>query len=119
MLYDETPYDVGPAEFVNLIRNAKYVCTDSFHGSVFSIIHEKQFVVFDRFSENARNSTNSRISSLCSILGLNDRRFSKDSDIFAMQEKRIPYDEVNKKLELLRESSIKFLNSAFDRIRDK
>ena len=32
---DEIPYNIGPGEFINLIRNAKYVCTDSFHGTVF------------------------------------------------------------------------------------
>lgn len=31
-------YDIAPDGFVNLIKNAKYVCTDSFHGSVFSTI---------------------------------------------------------------------------------
>ena len=45
---DEAPYDVGPEEFVNLIRHAKYVCTDSFHGSVFSILYRKQFISFNR-----------------------------------------------------------------------
>ena len=39
---DYAPFDVGPAEFVNLIRNAEYVFTDSFHGSVFSMLYQKQ-----------------------------------------------------------------------------
>jgi len=38
---DETPYDIGPAEFLNLIRNAEFVCTDSFHCSVFSILYKR------------------------------------------------------------------------------
>lgn len=41
---DEALYDVGPSEFINLIRNANYVCTDSFHGSVFSILNKKEFL---------------------------------------------------------------------------
>ena len=32
---DVTPYDVGPREWINLIKNAEYVCTDSFHRIVF------------------------------------------------------------------------------------
>lgn len=35
---DYAPYNISPADFVNLVKNAKYVCTDSFHGTVFSII---------------------------------------------------------------------------------
>ena len=33
---DEVPNDIGPFEFINLVKNAQYVCTDSFHGCVFS-----------------------------------------------------------------------------------
>ena len=32
---DYYPWEAGPAEWVNLIAHASYVCTDSFHGSVF------------------------------------------------------------------------------------
>jgi hypothetical protein len=41
-------YAVGPHEFVWLIKNAKYICTDSFHGSVFSFLYGKPFAVFAR-----------------------------------------------------------------------
>lgn len=41
---DYTPFDIGPAEFVNLIRNAKYIFTDSFHGSVFSMLYKNSFL---------------------------------------------------------------------------
>ena len=37
---DVALYDVGPDRFLNLLRGAAYICTDSFHGSCFSIIHE-------------------------------------------------------------------------------
>ena len=62
---DETPYDIGPCEFLNLIKNAEYVCTDSFHGTVFSLINNVEFFTFERFkSKNEKVSTNSRIYSL-------------------------------------------------------
>ena len=32
-----TVFDAGPGEFVNLIANASYICTDSFHGTLFSL----------------------------------------------------------------------------------
>lgn len=115
-IFDVTPFNVGPSEFVNLIRNAKYICTDSFHGSVFSIIHKKQFCIFDRFSENSKHSTNSRITSLCSVLGLNNRRFTEGADIYEIQKNPIQYDHVSQKLQEIRESSIEFLNNAFERI---
>ncbi len=41
-------YDVSPADFVSLIKNATYILTDSFHATAFSVIYEKQFFVFER-----------------------------------------------------------------------
>lgn len=36
-------YSCGPLEFLDLIKNAELVITTSFHGTVFSVIFEKQF----------------------------------------------------------------------------
>jgi hypothetical protein len=106
---DEQLFEVGPAEFVNLIRNAEYVCTDSFHGSVFSILHHKKFLTFNRFAQGA-NSRNGRIDSLCNLLGLKERRFK--SDIYKEIQKDIDYIRVDKKLEKLRENSLDFLEKS-------
>lgn len=40
---DECLINVGPAEFLGLFRDAKYVCTNSYHGLAYSIIFEKEF----------------------------------------------------------------------------
>ena len=55
--------DAGPVEFINLIQNAEYICTDSFHGSVFSVLLKKKFVVFNRYPEKYKSSKNTRIES--------------------------------------------------------
>ena len=95
---DAAPYDVGPDRFLNILRNASAVCTDSFHGTVFSIIYEKQFIVFNRYSADARYSKNSRIDSLCANLGLNDRRYAGVDDIRQKMESSIQYDRIREKL---------------------
>lgn len=65
-------YDVGPDEFLGLVRNASYVFTDSFHGTIFSCIFERSFFVFPRFTKTATLSTNTRIESLLFALNLQD-----------------------------------------------
>lgn len=40
---DEVLVDVGPAEFLGLFRDAAYICTNSYHGLVYSLIFEKRF----------------------------------------------------------------------------
>ena len=49
-------FDTESDEFVNLIRNAEFACTDSFHGSGFSILNHKKFVTFNRFSDESKKT---------------------------------------------------------------
>ena len=44
----------GPAEFLGLFAAADYVVTNSFHGTVFSVIFEKKFVVFGYEGRSSR-----------------------------------------------------------------
>lgn len=101
-------FDMDASDFVNLIRHAEYILTDSFHGSVFSILHHKKFMTFNRFNAGA-NSRNSRIDSLCTLLGLNARRY--DGNVMNV-EKDIDYIGVEERLGELRAGSIKYLETA-------
>ena len=112
---DEAPYDVSPERFLNILRNAKYVCTDSFHGTAFSAIFHKKFIVFDRYSNESSNSKNSRIESVCENLGLLNRRYDKNLDIVEVMESEIDYNEVSKKIENYRIKTIEYLKEAFNK----
>ena len=109
---DVAPYDVAPDRFLDILRNASAVCTDSFHGMAFSIIFEKQFVVFDRYSTKAHHSKNSRIDSLCANLDLGGRRYSGESDISQKMESSIPYDAIREKLLAERIRTKQYLETA-------
>ena len=110
---DFAPYDVDPARFLNLLRGAKYVCTDSFHGSVLSIIHHKPFVVFNRYAEGSKHSKNSRIDTLCGNLGLTNCRFKSASVLSNQLSANIDYKEVDAKLAKLKTLTDDYLNKAF------
>ena len=107
---DETPYDIGPSEWLNLIRHAEYVCTDSFHGTVFSLINNIKFFTFERYSnKNSKVSTNSRIYSLLGIMELENRVLKGAENIDDVLKLEIDFDKVNKKLEEFRNDSKEFL----------
>ena len=108
---DIVPYNVGPAEFVNYIRNAEYVCTDSFHGTVFSLINNTNFYTFERFNKKAKMSTNSRIHSLLKIVELENRLISGTEDVDEVSDS-IDFENANKKIEELRKESIEWLLNA-------
>ena len=101
---------------MNLLRGAAYICTDSFHGSCFSIIHRKNFATFNRYSEQSRHSKNSRIDSLCSNLGLEDRRYDSSLPLATQLNKEINYESVVGKFEALKEETNSYLNKAFENL---
>lgn len=112
---DETPYDIGPAEWINLIRNAEYVCTDSFHGTVFSLLNNKKFFTFRRYNNSSKVSTNSRIDSLLNIVDLHDRLLIGSEDVSELISKEINYDDANKKIDEFRLKSKEFLKNALNK----
>ena len=48
---EDPAYAIGPEEFLYLIAHAELVCTDSYHGIVFSIIFKKRFVYIERIQQ--------------------------------------------------------------------
>lgn len=111
---DEKLFNVGPIDFLNLIRGAEYICTDSFHGSVFSILYHKQFITFNRTNSNDKQTRNSRIDSLFGLLGLQKRRFKQGVDLNNIIDDPIAYEMVDQKLEELRKETYKFLDKALN-----
>ncbi len=67
---------IGPSEFVWLIAHSELVCTDSFHASVFALLHHKPLAIFERESADADMS--SRFDTLCEAFGLVGHRSSED-----------------------------------------
>ena len=110
---DEAPYDVDPSDFVNYIRHASYVCTDSFHATVFSILNSVQFFVFMRFRGKKNTmSTNSRIGTLISLTGLENRLVNDINQMNSLLSNPISYKEVDKRLETARAESVSYLKNA-------
>ena len=113
---DVALYDVGPDRFLNLLRGAAYICTDSFHGSCFSIIHRKNFVTFNRYSDQSKHSKNSRIDTLCSNLGLEERRYGTSLPLAVQLNKKIDYESVAEKFEVLKKETDSYLDKVFENL---
>lgn len=110
--YDEMPFDVGPFEFINLIKNANYVLTDSFHCCVFSILFEKTFYAFRRFKDGDEMSTNDRLTTLFDWTGLKNRILDGNENIDESLLKQLDYSGVKERLDKNRMISMSFLSDA-------
>lgn len=91
-------------EWLAMFRDARMVITDSFHGTVFSIIFNKEFHVK---ANQSRGS--SRFTSLLSQLSLTDRMFVSISDITI--NKDIDWNIINSNISQLKDFSINFLKT--------
>lgn len=109
---DVQMYKADPTDFLNLIRGAQYVFTDSFHGSIFSILNHKQFITFNRYSDSIRKGKNSRIDSLFNLLELQSRHCTNSVDCTDMMEEMIDYQSVDQRLKTLREETWNFIRDA-------
>lgn len=115
-IYDKKQYDyyqVDPLRFLYLIKHAVLICTDSFHGTVFSIIYEKQFITFLR-DISIYNASSDRIIDLLERVGLGDHIFCEDMDIC----KNTDYQMVNEILNDWKKTSLLYLDKAISRVTD-
>lgn len=113
-LYGENGNDIplDPLEFLKYIKNAEYIITDSFHGTIFSIIFSKKVIIFKRHKDNTKMSQNSRIYNLLKMLGMETRLVTESNTLFDIAKKEIDYSTINKKIEEKKIDSRKFLEEA-------
>ncbi len=104
--------EVGPIEFLHLIDNAKYVCTDSFHGTAFCINFNTEFFTFVKHAGNICGGDNSRIYDLLSRMSLTDRLKEKFSQSEYIDLSVIDFEETNRLLNIERITSINYLKKS-------
>lgn len=110
--YVDEIFTAGPSEFISLINNAEEILTDSFHGTVFSILHHKKFITFKRFKDTQSNNQNSRLYNLFRLTGI-ENRFLSEGELNTFPDfKYLNFDLVDKKLDEEREKSISFLKKS-------
>ena len=102
----------GPAEFVDLVRRATLVCTDSFHATALSINMSKDFVELLRFDDSDGDSQNSRLYDLLDRYNLSKRLLHDGGRI---PDAHIDYETVQAMLETDRAHSLKFLTDSIER----
>ena len=109
--------DAGPREFLGLFKNASVVCTDSFHGTVFSINFKKEFFCFES-SQRAEKAVNSRLNNILGKLDILERIFSIKAGLQEFSAHvldsvaPIDYLHVDRLLQKEREQSVNYLRDS-------
>ena len=103
--------DAAVPEFVKLLKEAAWVCTDSFHATALSINIGKNFTEFLRFKDSDQSSQNSRIYDVLDTFMLQDRLYNEMQDLWS---KPIDYKESHAILDHLRMDSTDWLVNAIE-----
>ena len=99
--------DAGPQDFLGLFMKASIILTNSYHGTIFSLIFEKIFYTILK----ANTDNNSRQQNLLSGLKLENRL------IYEPQFKEQPaldYSAINQRIQTLRLQSESYLKNAIE-----
>lgn len=83
-----------PFEILGYIKNASCVVTDTFHGSIFSIINEKPFVTFIRTGHKSSYGNYEKLMDLLERLRLKDRAITGQESLYETMMKPIDYGAV-------------------------
>ena len=94
-------YDAGPNDFISLFHGAEYVVTDSFHGTVFSLLFHKKFISL------ANPKRGGRITGLLESVDLQHRCTDRFEREVVLEE--IAWDAVDRKIEEMRRESVCYL----------
>ncbi|OPZ97625.1 MAG: Polysaccharide pyruvyl transferase [Bacteroidetes bacterium ADurb.Bin408] len=95
---------IGPAEFLGLFKNAKYVVTNSFHGTAFALIFNKNFFL-EMLPES--QGVNSRLENILNVFELHARQIINGDNAHIL--KAINYNNVNMILETERQKALEYL----------
>lgn len=93
----------GPKEFLSAIKGAEVVFTNSFHGTAFAIIFEKNLFCFDN------KERGSRITNLLEKAGLTDRLVDENA---VLTDEVCDYESLRNNLESYIKESKEFLETA-------
>jgi len=107
-------YSYGPREFLWLIKNAEFVVSSSFHGTLLAVIFNKPFYAVDPSPFAPR----SRILNFLDDLGLRNRFIVNPKDLLNLSfEDTINWDRVNELLEDKKRYSLNFLKKALEALK--
>lgn len=96
----------GPRQWLSLLKHARFVCTNSFHGVCFSLVHQKPFIVLPMPGRM------SRIEDVLQTAGLADRIVSGTAALEPALANPIDYPAVSERINAARERSLAFLREA-------
>ncbi len=107
-------YDINPACFLGLIKNARLVLTDSFHCTVFCILMKTQFFTFYRQEPSQSSNMNGRLDDLLKLTNLESRLVKPNNTILYDRISEQQFEYAHKCIDQEKAFSLDYLKSALE-----
>lgn len=107
--YLENYVRLNPFEVLAYFRNADYIITDTFHGTVFSIKYNKQFVSIVRGGTETSYGNSAKLGDLLKTFDLEERELTKLNELEEKMLMPIDYNSVNAKITEEQEKAFSYL----------
>jgi hypothetical protein len=110
---DHFIHEVGPSEFLGLVKNAKFICTSSYHGMALAINYRKSFI------GTLHPTRNARMKSMLSTFDLEKRQLDNPKEILKMNDDElyIDYSKIEHKIENAIKDSLGWLDLNLKKIK--
>lgn len=108
--------NVDPISLFSYFENAECVITDTFHGTILSIITKKPFLTFVRTSKGGKYGNEEKLNDLLENMGLEDRCVGDLHSLAKDMDKPIDYLAVDKILAMERKNALTYLDSCLSEI---
>lgn len=95
-------------QFLSYVKNAKYCFTDTFHGTIFSLIYHKNVGVL---AKNAR-----KVRELLELLDMSQCIIQENESLYDVLNRNLDYTEMEKRLVDLRVNSRNFIKKSLELI---
>ena len=103
-IYSGLTVNLTPFQWIGMFREAEFVFTGTFHGTVFSLLNRKQFACF--LSNKSRKE---KVGALLKGFGMQDRIMGKKEDLPALLERKIDYIKVSQEIDRQKKAGISYL----------
>lgn len=101
---------LNPFEVLAYIKNADYVVTDTFHGTVFSIKYNKAFATFVRGGYEASYGNNEKLCDLLETFWLEKRSVGNVKDLEQILLSKYDFEQVNQIISSEKKKAVEYLN---------
>ena len=102
---------INPFEVLAYFRKADFIVTDTFHGTVFSIKYNKQFVTLIRKGVEQVYGNSEKLEDLLKTFNLGNRELTNVSDLEDKLLETIDYEPVNMKISSEKQKALDYLRN--------